>query len=162
MSTIVHYLCDICLARGEEVGAPYMKVKVRLNGSPERVLDLCAQDYQVLAQAPTPETLEPKKRRRVDRRTGPFQCQVRGCGAVLKHTGTMWQHVKGKHDLTLAEYREKYGDPVALTPEELAEAVVEAKCKVKGCGQVYSTELGHRYPQSALVSHMWGRHAIKP
>lgn len=159
--------CDVCLAQGEKVEAQHVRLPVSINRSRSQVVELCDEHYELLLQpllqvlmkpeAPTSRT----RGRRYDRRTGPFLCQVRDCGAILKHTGTLWQHLQGRHELTIAEYREKYGDPVPLTPEEVAGTVVEAKCRVKGCGQVYSTELGHRFPQSALASHMWGRHGIK-
>jgi hypothetical protein len=63
--------------------------------------------------------------------------------------------------MTLDEYQERYGELVPLTAEEKAQLVVEVRCEVDGCDQVYSTALGNRYPQSALTSHMWGRHGIK-
>ena len=155
-------------------------VTVKISGRRgARTLDLCERHYRELLQfvaygrelrADRPRTgprkqprdLQDDPHRNRHREAGPFRCLVDGCrSAPLKHSGTLWQHVRGMHDMTLSEYKKLYGDPVPLTPEELAALVVEVRCEVDGCDQVYSTALGHRFPQSALVSHMWGRHGVK-
>lgn len=106
----------------------------------------------------------PQSRRTSSRhRMGPFKCQVPGCtSAPLRHGSTFWQHLRGIHQLTMGEYREKYGDPEPLTEEEMAAIVVEAHCPVDGCDKMYSTELGNRWPNGAMTSHLRGRHGLKP
>lgn len=95
------------------------------------------------------------------RRRGPFRC-LAGCAATpLKNSDTLRQHLALVHDgLTLDEYVDRYGELVPLTPEEQAE-VIEVRCEVEGCDRVYSTALGNRWPQQAMVSHLWGTHGIK-
>lgn len=171
--------CDVCRDRdGQKVPATHEGVTVRVTGQrAARTLDLCQRHLQELLQftaagrvirADRPRTGPRKPRDHQDshrnrhREAGPFRCLVDGCqSAPLKHRGTLWQHLRGQHMMTMDQYKKLYGDPVPLTPEELAELVVEARCEVDGCDQVYSTALGHRFPQSALVSHMWGRHGVK-
>lgn len=165
--------CDACLEEGAQEPAVHRGIKVSLDGAPPLLLDLCQRHHVELVRPllvalerygvdpdGTPEPSGRRDSNRARRRSGPFKCQVPGCTASpLKHTGSLWQHLKGLHGLTMAEYRETYGEPVPMTEEELAELVVEVSCDL--CGQTYSTAKGHRFPRQALVSHMWGHHAVK-
>jgi hypothetical protein len=168
--------CDVCRDRdGRQESAQHEGVIVRISGQrADRTLDLCDRHYQELLQffahgrvfrADRPRTARQPRRgrdRNPGRQVGPFRCLVDGCVASpLKHRGTLWQHLRAQHGMTLDEYQERYGELVPLTAEEKAQLVVEVRCEVDGCDQVYSTALGNRYPQSALTSHMWGRHGIK-
>ena len=78
----------------------------------------------------------------------------RGCRLRTRLAGTLWQHLRGMHNLTMDEYCEKYGRPQPLTQD----VVVEVACEL--CGKEYSSR-HHRWPRGALVSHMRGRHAMK-
>lgn len=159
-------LCDVCLGSGGREEAVHHWPE----GAPV-VLDLCDRHYKEYVEpvvdllgrygwSPAEEPPPPKKRRNY--RSGPFLCKVEGClAAPLKHSGTMWQHLVKKHGINMHTYRDLYGDPVPLTPEEQASLVIEARCPVEGCSAAYSTELGNRFPEQALMSHMWGHHAIK-
>lgn len=163
----------MCLHDERHEDAQHRNVSISINGARPLSLDLCERHHRELIR-PVLEALaahgvdetQPMPRRRDSnrhrRRSGPFKCLVPGCNATpLKHTGTLWQHLRGVHEITLDEYREQYGDPVPLSADEQAELVVEARCPVDGCSTVYSTELGNRWPQQALVSHLWGHHGIK-
>jgi hypothetical protein len=156
--------CDLCFVRtGRYIEATHRRVRIRINEE-RGVLDLCESHHEQLL-LPVLEAIADRQEDDAslpdrNRRYGPIQCKVPGCGAVLKHTGTLWQHLQLKHKTVIAQYRAEYGDPVPMTAEEVAAAVVEASCKV--CGKTYSTERGHRFPQSALVPHLRARHALNP
>lgn len=162
--TTLRCTCDLCFARaGRYVEAVHARIAISIDGM-SGVLDLCESHYDQLLR-PVHDALADREQDDSTlrgKRSGPFLCQVDGCKAApLKHTGTFWQHLRGVHQMTMDEFREKWGDPVPLSKEELANLVVEAGCEVEGCGQVYSTALGNRFPHQALISHMWGRHGIR-
>lgn len=170
---VVRVWCDVCRGSGQRTAATHKGVAVTVGTAPLRLLDLCERHrvellqpvVSALAKYGTLPEGQPRPRRRRDSnkgRTGPFLCKVAGCKAApLKHTGTLWQHLRGVHGMGVNVYRQQYGDPVPLTPEEQASLVVEVPCPVTGCGTVYSTALGHRYPQGALASHLRGHHGLK-
>lgn len=157
--------CDLCFTRrARYVQADHQGVRLKVDGT-TGVLDLCEEHYEQLL-TPVLEAIADRKaddevtHRQRHRRYGPIKCEVPGCDAApLKHTGTFWQHLRGVHDMTMEEYREAHGDPEPTPVEELPD--VEARCKVKGCGKVYSTALGHRWPRNALISHLRGRHGLQ-
>lgn len=164
--------CDMCLDVDKRVPATFHHVKVQIS-SPNRPwrmkapgdLDLCNMHYTTVI-VPLAEALDYAhdrgqrlrgRDRNPGRNIGPFQCQVPGClAAPLKHRGTLWQHLRKIHEITLDEYLERYGELVPLTQEQLDALVVEARCEE--CGKTYSTATGTRWPRQALVSHMRGRH----
>ena len=153
--------CDLC---GEE--AEHEQVEIRV-GKTSGTLDLCERHYQACARplADAVASLKSWKRDRHrqgwKRRPGPFRCVIPGCpGSVLKNAATLEQHLLRLHDMTLAAYAEAYG-LTPLTPEEAEAVVVEVRCEVNGCEQVYSTAQGFRWPHQAMRAHMWGHHGIK-
>jgi hypothetical protein len=164
-SLAVHFRCDLCART-----ATHVEVAIKIGAHRRRVLDLCPMHYDELI-APVLGALErhgydpsrptkPKTRQSHHRQQGPYLCKAGCVAAPLKNSTTLAQHLIRLHQLTMAEYVEKYGELVALTTDELAELVVEVRCP-EGCGQIYSTERGNRYPQIAMVSHMWGHHGKK-
>lgn len=104
-----------------------------------------------------PPAIEPRQPRS---RPGPYRCLVDGCqGTPLKHRSTLWQHLTLVHSMSMEDYIEQYGQPVPMTPEEVAALVIEIRCDL--CPKVYSTQLGHRWPRSAWIAHMWATHGVK-
>jgi hypothetical protein len=170
IATVVRHWCDLCLADGRNVEAVHRQVPVSV-ADDVGALDLCVEHRAMIEAvrraltARAKPTRQPPKGRDTNRHrrgVGPYRCLVPDClSTPLKHRGTLWQHVRGVHEITLDEYVERYGEPTPLTPEELAALVVEAHCPVEGCDTVYSTADGYRWPQMALVSHTWGHHGIK-
>ncbi len=161
-------VCDLCREPAAHAQVP-VSVGLKKHREASGTLDLCARCHKELLQ-PVVDALNAHGRRRAPSRyrqrgwkrtSGPYLCQA-GCNAAPLKTGTtLEQHLLRVHDgLTLEEYTERHGELVPLTEEELAELVVEVPCP-QGCGQVYSTALGHRWPQSAMIHHMWGHHGIK-
>lgn len=154
--------CDICHEQ-YQLQIPAMAAPVSIGDTLLRDLDLCAKHREQVARAV--RKVLPKKyarKRDVAERPGPFRCQVEGCSAhPLRHRRTLWQHVKLFHQMTMAEYREEYGDLVPMTRQEVAELSVVARCDEDECEQEYSTATGTRWPRQALVSHMRGRHGLK-
>ena len=157
--------CDLCQRE-----ATRTDVLVAIKRMPRRSLDLCELHYTELieplvkvlrkhgADVKTGET-PPNHRQNGKRAIGPFLCQE--CtSAPLKHAGTLEVHLRRLHKMTLAEYTEKHG-LTPLTREELAALEIEVRCDQPGCYKVYSLSRGNRWPQMAMVSHMWGHHAIK-
>lgn len=167
LSTI-HRPCDVCFIRGGRyVESVHVDVKVKINQERGR-LDLCQPHYEQLLM-PVIEALRDRKEddlnthRNHSRKIGPFRCQIPDCPTpMLKHANSFEQHVQRVHQITLREYLDAHGELVPLTPEQVAQIVVEVRCEVPGCGQVYSTELGNRWPLGALNSHLRGRHGLKP
>ena len=169
--------CDLCAGVGERCEATHVDVPITIANARPATLDLCELHYKELllpvldalaeygadppSTRPQPSAFRPRNRN-PGRAAGPFKCLVEGCIATpLKHRGTLWQHLRGVHETTLDAYEEKYGELVPLTREEQAEVVIEVSCEVAGCNQAYSTALGNRWPQQAMISHMWGHHSIK-
>jgi hypothetical protein len=134
-------------------------------------LDLCEVHFKELLQ-PVLDVLAdhgsevdtgektPTYRQNWKRKTGPVLCQAGCTSAPHKSVATLEVHVRRLHDLSWEEYVDRYGPPVPLTDSELGHLVVEVRCP-EGCGQVYSTALGHRFPQQAMVSHMRGHHGLR-
>lgn len=162
---ITRLRCDVCSDQ-----ATHEKVTITIGGAVRgRTLDLCDRDYRELIQ-PLLNALASvrpysssgnRSRQWAGRSIGPFLCRAGCVSGLLKNLTTLDAHLKGIHGMTRAEYIELYGEPVPLTPEEQEALVVEVACQVKGCGKIYSTALGHRWPQQALRGHMWGVHAIR-
>lgn len=99
------------------------------------------------------------RKRGITRTEGPYECKV-GCGCTpLKHYDSLRQHLKVFHNLTVGQYMAEHGIPEPMTKAEQEAYVAEAKCHL--CPKIYSSDLGHRYPLSALNSHMWGHHQLK-
>ncbi len=121
----------------------------------QRILDVLGIDVLDLTAEPSAEHA-PRKR------PGPFKCQVDGClSTPLRHRASLWTHVKLMHGLRMAEYVEAHGEPAPLTTEEVeAASQVEIHCEITGCDQVYSTALGHRWPQSAYITHLRSTHGL--
>lgn len=160
--------CDLCFVRGGiYTESDHVDIAIRINGERGK-LDLCDPHYEQLI-LPVLEAVADRKdddldvRRKTARKIGPFRCQILGCPTpVLKHKDSFWQHLRKVHGTTLDVYREEYGEPEPLTPEEAAQVVVEQTCPAPDCGKVYSTEKGNRWPLGALNSHLRGRHGLKP
>lgn len=171
MSTI-HRPCDLCFMRGGlYTESTRVDVTVKINRKFGR-LDLCEPHYDQLL-LPVLEAMADRMEDNINlnrthrRKIGPILCPIPGCpGPVLKHVDSFKVHVghekKGVHGMPWDEYLATYGEPRAATPEELAQVSVEVRCKVPGCGKVYSTEKGNRKPHQALISHLRGRHALRP
>lgn len=128
-------------------------------------VDLCQDDYDRLIQPildllasarPYPKGMS-RHRQWKGRDVGPFLC-LECNNPPLKHAGTLTAHVQQQHAMTRAEYIKKHGPLVPLTPEEVAELVVEVTCGIGGCEQLYSTELGNRWPHQAMRAHQIARH----
>lgn len=162
----VRHRCDACGAL-----AIHVEVPVRAGAARQATLDLCDECYATLIQ-PLLDTLAKARpyatatparpsRQWAGRTVGPFRCAL--CEVPpLKNLSTFSTHIKSLHGMSRLEYTVKYGDPVPLTAEEVAELeAVEYTCEVPGCGKTYSTALGNRWPHQALRSHMWGVHAIR-
>lgn len=165
------HLCDPCRAQGIQKKATRVGVKVVVGDSKPLLLDLCSGHYRRIVE-PMLQTLAiygypegkpaPKRNHRTDRTTGPFLCQVKDCDwGLLKHYATLWQHVRGVHGMKINEYREQYGKPVPMTPEEVAAFSLTVECEYDGCTETWSTTKGHRWPRRAMEQHMWGVHAVK-
>lgn len=154
--------CDQCRKVRRQV--PGRTVEVSIGGVVVGELDLCDKHVASVTLA-IKRALPRRPPRRRDKRDkkGPFLCQVTGCknAVPLKHEKSLWQHLRLFHELTLAEYREQYGELTPMTAEELAAAVLEVRCDEAGCDQAYSTATGTRWPRAALVSHLRGRHGLK-
>lgn len=158
--------CDLCSRT-----ATRTDVRVGIGGFGGNVkpgtFDLCEEHFQHYVQ-PALDLLAARKfrgRRQRDRnpgrKVGPFLC-LAGCfAAPLKHRSTLTVHLRRVHGMELDEYIERYGELKPLTPGELVALDVEVKCEQPGCGQAYSLSRGNRYPQQAMISHMWGHHGIK-
>lgn len=163
---VMRVRCDLCSR-----SATHVDVSIGIGLRRRRSLDLCDADYERLIR-PVVDALEqhgydpsrptkPKTRQQRHRAIGPYLCKAGCIAGPLKNRTTLQQHLIGLHDgMTLAEYVEQYGELVPLTTEELADLDVEVSCP-EGCGQVYSTARGNRYPQIAMQSHMWGHHGVK-
>lgn len=167
------HLCDPCRASGTEREATRVGVKIVVGETKPLLLDLCSGHYrrivepmlQTLAIYGYPEGRPAEKKsdrdHRNDRTTGPYLCQVDGCDSTpLKHYGSLYQHIKGWHQMGIAEYREKYG-LVPMTPEEVAAFSMTVECEFDGCDETWSTSKGHRWPRRAMEQHMWGVHGVK-
>lgn len=153
--------CDLC---GR--GAGHEGVRIEIGHRVPRTMDLCDRHYREIIQPVLDAMIhgvakKPRKERQrgTKRTVGPYQCKL--CvAAPLKNATTLEVHLRRLHDVaSLEEYVERFGQLVPLTPEEAAEPV-DVECEIEGCGQVYSTALGNRWPQMAMVSHMRGRHGI--
>lgn len=161
-------VCDLCREPAVHLQVP-VAIGLKKRREVKGRLDLCARCYKELLQ-PVIDVLKqhgqqkpparPQRGRK--RQLGPYLCRAGCASAPLKSQTTLTQHLLNIHDgMTMEEYVEQHGEPVPLTPEEVAELVVEARCPEQGCDTVYSTARGHRWPQAALISHMWGHHGIK-
>lgn len=170
MAKRVVHLCDPCRAQGTTREATRVGVRVHIGDAQPLLLDLCPGHYlrmiepilATLAVYGYPEEpAKPRRDHRVDRTTGPFMCKIGGCQQVpLKHYASFYQHLKRWHDMTITDYREKYGELVPMTPEEVAAFSLTVECELK-CGESWSTTEGHRWPVRAMESHMWGVHGVK-
>jgi len=163
-------LCDPCQHLDEQTMADHPGVTVRIGNGETRSIDLCTAHHLELI-APIEHALkvhgrvgeEPPAKRAPSRlswkRTfGPLLCKA-GCNAApLKTAFTLEQHLRRLHDMTLEEYVAQYGELVELTADEQESLVVEVRCDHEDCDQLYSTALGNRYPQQAMVAHMRGHH----
>lgn len=160
--------CDLCTN-----GATRTDVLVRIYRAKPKTLDLCEFHFAQLVEpllkvvkkygvdAKTYEAT-PNHRQNGKRKIGPLLCKAGCVAAPLKHAGTLEIHLRKLHDgMTLEEYVERFGELQPLTPEQLAELDVEIVCDQTGCNKRYSLSRGNRYPQQAMVSHMWGHHGIK-
>jgi hypothetical protein len=149
----------------------YVDVPIKISKESGK-LDLCDPHYDQLL-VPVLEAVADRKEDNLNihrthrRKDGPFLCPIPGCpNPVLKHIDSFKVHVsgetKGVHQMPWDEYLATYGEPRPATREELAQVSVEITCPIDGCGKVYSTENGNRWPLGALNSHLRGRHGLKP
>lgn len=162
---VIRTRCDLCTATATRVG-----IRVAVGRVRGRTLDLCEVHFTNLLQ-PVLDALEkhgtevktgekvPTHRQSWKRVTGPVQCRAGCMSAPHKTVATLENHLRRLHGLTLDEYTERFGSD-ALSPIDLEEVVTEVHCP-EGCGKVYSTALGNRYPQQAMVSHMRGHHGLR-
>lgn len=149
-----------------------MSISIAIGERVPRALDLCTRCHRELLQ-PVLDALSahgvsmqrftrPERQRNWKRNVGPFLCRA-GCGfPPHRSAATLEAHLNLIHDgMTFDEYVEQHGELVAMTTDEIAQLVVEARCSLDDCGKLYSTELGHRWPHQALRSHLLSRHGIK-
>lgn len=163
---IFRALCDLC---GNP--ADHLEVRVKINERNTRYLDMCDLCHEDLI-APLLKALDmpiyrkhnplagPNRNRH--REHGPFLCKVPGCQSTpLKHSGTLWSHLKIYHQMTMLEYKNQYGPLVPMDPQEIEEFSLTVVCGINGCTQSYSTETGTRWPIRALDNHQVAKHGTK-
>jgi hypothetical protein len=160
----MHGKCDLC------ANLTVHRVPVSIDGAPVKTLDLCGLHHKKLLgpvlDAIAQYGMPPRKvvkgepvnhRQNWKRQIGPFKCKV--CPSPpLKSAATLETHLRLIHEITLEEYVEEHG-LVTATQEELDEPVTY-ECTEKGCDQVYSTQYGHRWPHTAMITHMRSTHAL--